>query len=129
MLDLITVLAGGRAAATAHRAAARSYVGEHLTNPDLGAQKVTTAIGISAWQLSRIFAADATSIPRHILSRRLQLAYTLLSVGQATTPTVADIAARCGFTSVTYFSHVFRRHFGHRATDIRREPASALHGG
>src|SRR5580693_8269319 len=103
ILDLIAVLAGGRAVApaTAHRAAARSYIEEHLTNPGLG-------------------AADVTSIPRHILSRRLHLAYTLLSAGQATPGTVADIAARCGFTSVTYFSHVFRQHFGHRATEVRR---------
>jgi len=125
VLDLITVLAGGRAVpqTTAHRAAARSYIEEHLTNPDLGAEEVATAIGISARQLSRIFAADGTSIPRDILSRRLQLAYALLSAGQAATPTVADIAARCGFTSVTYFSHAFRQHFGHRASDIRGEVA------
>jgi len=121
VLDLITVLASGRAAPsmTAHRAAARSYIEERLTNPDLGAEEVATAIGISARQLSRIFAADGTSIPRHILSRRLQLAYAMLSTGQPTTPTVADIAAGCGFTSVTYFSHAFRQHFGHRASDIR----------
>jgi AraC-like DNA-binding protein len=121
VLDLITVLAGGRAASqmTVHRAAARSYIQEHLTNPDLSADEVAAAIGISARQLSRIFAADGTSIPRDILSRRLQLAHTLLCADQATTPTVADIAAKCGFTSVTYFSHTFRQHFGHRASDIR----------
>jgi AraC-like DNA-binding protein len=122
VLDLIAVLASGGAAApaTAHRAAARSYVEQHLTNPDLGAADVAAAIGISERQLSRVFAADGTSIPRHILSRRLDLAYTLLSAGQATPGTVADIAARCGFTSVTYFSHVFRQHFGYRATEVRR---------
>ena len=128
VLDLIAVLAGGRAAApaTAHRAAARSYIEEHLTNPGLGAADVAAAIGISERQLSRIFAADGTSIPRHILSRRLHLAYTLLSAGQATPGTVADIAARCGFTSVTYFSHVFRQHFGHRATEVRRSAQERL---
>jgi AraC-like DNA-binding protein len=122
VLDLIAVLAGGRAAApaTVHRAAARSYIEEHLTNPGLGAVDVAAAIGISERQLSRVFAADGTSIPRHILGRRLHLAYTLLSADRATTETVADIAARCGFTSVTYFSHVFRQHFGHRATEVRR---------
>lgn len=128
VLDLITVLARGRAAApaTAHRAAARSYIEEHLTNPDLGADEVAAAIGISARQLSRIFAADGTSIPRHILSRRLDLAYTLLSADQATVPSVADIAARCGFTSVTYFSHAFRQHFGLRAAEIRRSASSPI---
>ena len=122
VLHLIAVLAGGRAAApaTAHRAAARSYIEEHLTNPGLGAADVAAAIGISERQLSRVFAADGISIPRHILFRRLHLAYTLLSADQATPGTVADIAARCGFTSVTYFSHVFRQHFGQRATEVRR---------
>jgi AraC-like DNA-binding protein len=122
VLDLIAVLTGGRAAApaAAHRAAARSYIEEHLTNPGLGAADVAAAIGISERQLSRVFAADGTSIPRHILSRRLHLAYTLLSADRATPGTVADIAARCGFTSVTYFSHVFRQFFGHRAAEVRR---------
>jgi AraC-like DNA-binding protein len=121
LVDLVTVLASGRAApmATAHRAAARSYIEEHLTDPGLGAGQVAAAIGISERQLSRVFAASGTSVPRHILSRRLQLAYSILSSGPAT---VADVAARCGFTSVTYFSHAFRTHFGERASDVRPTP-------
>jgi AraC-like DNA-binding protein len=122
VLDLVAALAAGGAAApaTAHRAAARSYIEEHLTEPDLGAEQVAAAIGISERQLSRVFAADGTSIPRHILSRRLALAYSMLSSsadGQET-ETVADVAAQCGFTSATYFSHAFRQHFGNRASDI-----------
>jgi AraC-like DNA-binding protein len=123
VLDLIAVLAAGGAVApsTAHRAAARSYIEEHLTDSSLGAEQVAAAIRISARQLSRVFAADGTSIPRHILSRRLHLSYSILSSAAAVerAETVAEIAARCGFTSVTYFSHAFREHFGHRASDIR----------
>ena len=122
LLDLIAVLAAGDGAApaTAHRAAARSYIEEHLTDPRLSAEQVAAAIGISERQLSRVFAADSISIPRHILSRRLHLAYSMLSSAAAAgkAATVADIAARCGFTSVTYFSHAFRQHFGYRASDI-----------
>ena len=123
VLDLIAVLVAGGAVApaTAHRAAARSYIEEHLTDPSLGAEQVAAAIRISDRQLSRVFAADGTSIPRHILSRRLHLSYSILSSAAAVerAETVAEIAARCGFTSVTYFSHAFREHFGHRASDIR----------
>jgi AraC-like DNA-binding protein len=123
VLDLITVLAAGRAAApaTAHRAAARSYIDEHLTDPSLGAEQVAAAIGISERQLSRVFAADGVSVPQHILSRRLHLAYSMLFSATAAekAETVTDIAARCGFTSITYFSHAFRQHFGHRASDVR----------
>jgi AraC-like DNA-binding protein len=132
VLDLVAALGAGRTAAgaAAHRAAARSYIDEHLTDPALGAGQVAAAIGISERQLSRVFAADGTSIPRHILSRRLQLARAILSgevlsgealSGEAGTgETVADVAAQCGFTSVTYFSRVFRSHFGIRASDVRR---------
>jgi AraC-like DNA-binding protein len=128
ILDLAAVLTSGRevAPATAHRAAARSYIEEHLTSPGLGAEQVAAAIGISERQLSRVFAADGTSVPRHILTRRLCLAYSLLSSGRPEPETVADVAARCGFTSAAYFSHAFRQHFGHRASDLRREaPAPA----
>ncbi len=81
MLDLVAVLAAGRdaARATAHRAAARCYIEEHLTSPGLSAEQIAAAIGISERQLSRVFAADGTSVPRHILARRLQLAYSMLA--------------------------------------------------
>jgi AraC-like DNA-binding protein len=128
ILDLAAVLASGRAAApaTAHRAAAKSYIDEHLTSPGLGAEQVAAAIGISERQLSRVFAAEGTSVPRHILTRRLCLAYSLLSSARSEPETVAAVAARCGFTSAAYFSHAFRQHFGRRASDLRGEaPARA----
>ncbi len=124
MLDLAAVLASGRAAApaTAHRAAARSYIEEHLTSPDLGAEQIAAAIGLSERQLSRVSSPPMTRpCPGHILARRLCLAYSLLSSNRSEPQTVADIAARCGFTSAAYFSHAFRRQFGHRASDLRRE--------
>ena len=123
VLDLITVLATGGAAApaTAHRAAARSYIEEHVTDPSLGAAQVAAAIGISERQLSRVFAADGVSVPQHILSRRLHLSYSMLSGATAAdkAETVADTAARCGFTSAAYFSHAFHQYFGQRASDVR----------
>jgi AraC-like DNA-binding protein len=125
VLDLIAVLAAGRnaARAAAHRAAAKSFIEEHLTDAALGAGQVAAAIGVSERQLSRVFAADGTSVPRHILLRRLNLAHSMLAdpAGPGRTHTVAEVAARCGFTSVTYFSHAFRAHFGQRAGDIRRD--------
>ena len=135
VLDLVAVLTSGRdaAPATAHRAAARCYIEEHLARPDLGAEQIAAAIGLSERQLSRVFAADGTSVPRHVLARRLQLAYSMLAANPAAKPgaspggrsggnpggAVADVAARCGFTSAAYFSHAFRQHFGVRASDVR----------
>jgi AraC-like DNA-binding protein len=148
VLDLTAVLVAGRnvAPATAHRAAARVYIEEHLADPGLSADRIAAAVGISERQLSRVFAATGSSVPRHILTRRLQLAYATLLRNAAnrgadnnnadnrgadnrgpdgSEATVADVAARCGFTSAAYFSHAFRRQFGFRAGDLRRgAPAS-----
>jgi AraC-like DNA-binding protein len=138
VLDLVTAIAAGPRAApgAAHRAVARSYIEEHLTDPGLTAAEIAAAACISERQLSRLFAADDTSVPRHIRSRRLQLAHSILSAtsspgharaatgsapGASTRPTVADVAASCGFTSAAYFSHAFRQHFGLRASDLRYE--------
>jgi AraC-like DNA-binding protein len=137
LLDLVAVLAAGpdAAPAAAHRAAAHCHIEEHLTDPGLSADEIAAAVGISERHLSRVFAADGASVPGHILTRRLQLAYSVLAApaaprGEAgptgpgeATETVADVAARCGFTSANYFSHVFRQRFGVRASDLRREPS------
>jgi AraC-like DNA-binding protein len=119
VLDLVTAIAAGPRAApgAARRAAARSYIEEHLTDPNLGAAEIAAAACISERQLSRLFAADGGSVPRHILGRRLQLARSILSAPGG--PAVAEVAARCGFTSASYFSHAFRQRFGHRASDLR----------
>jgi AraC-like DNA-binding protein len=132
VLDLVAVLAVGPrvALSVAHRAAARSFIEEHLTDPGLGADQIAAAIGISERQLSRVFAADGMSVPRHILSRRLELARAMLAsragADQGGSGTVADIAARCGFVSVTYFSHVFRAHFGLRAGEVMRDARASF---
>jgi AraC-like DNA-binding protein len=130
VLELVAVLAAGRGAGrpAAYRAAARSVIEDQLTDPGLSAAQVAAAVGISERHLSRVFAADGTSVPRHILARRLELARALLSApgapGAPARP-VADVAARCGFTSATYFSQAFRRHFGQRAGEVRRQARAA----
>ena len=128
VLDLVAMLALGPRAArtTAYRAAARTFIEERLTDPGLGADQVAAVIGISERHLSRLFAADGTSVPRYVLSRRLELARGMLAASRASTASVAEIAARCGFVSTTYFSHVFRRRFGRRAGEILRESGNPL---
>lgn len=127
VLELVTVLVGGRDADTsvAYRAAARSFIEAHLGDPGLDAAGVAAAVGISGRHLSRVFAADGTSVPRHVLSRRLELARAMLADAAWPGRTVAEVAAACGFTSVTYFSHAFRQRFGQRAGEVRREAQAA----
>jgi AraC-like DNA-binding protein len=138
VLDLVAVLASGHGTGRgtgraigpgagrtgALRAAAYGFIEDHLADPALGATRIAAAIGISERHLSRVLAAGGTTVPRHVLSRRLELAYALLAGAGAGLagkgPSVAEVAARCGFTSAAYFSHAFRERFGLRAGEVRR---------
>jgi AraC-like DNA-binding protein len=123
VIDLVAVLtadrgAGHRADRTAAlRAAAYGFIEDHLAEPGLGAAQIAAAIGVSERHLSRVLAAGGTTVPRLVRSRRLELAYALLASRDLA---VAEVAARCGFTSATYFSHAFRERFGLRAGEVRR---------
>jgi AraC-like DNA-binding protein len=124
VLELVSVLAtsGHVGLPVAHRAAARAFIEEHFTDPMLCAADVAAGTGISERHLSRLFAAAGTSVPRHILSRRLDAAYSMLTTDPAKGLRTSDVAARCGFTSVGYFSQTFRRRFGITAGEVRHGP-------
>lgn len=118
VLELVAVLAGHVDLPVAHRAAARAFIEENVTDPTLSAGDVAAGTGISERHLSRLFAAAGTSVPKHILSRRLDAAFSVLTTDNALR--TAEVAARCGFTSVAYFSQTFRRRFGVTAGEVRR---------
>jgi AraC-like DNA-binding protein len=122
VLELVALLAtGGRVGLpVAHRAAARAFIDDHLTDPSLCAADVAAGAGISERHLSRLFADAGTSIPQHILARRLDLAHTMLRRPQTQSSRIVDIAASCGFTSTAYFAEAFKRRFGTTAGDVRR---------
>ncbi|TDV56484.1 helix-turn-helix domain-containing protein [Actinophytocola oryzae] len=64
-----------------------------------------------------MFAAVGTSVPRHILARRLDAAHGVLTTDRELL--TADVAARCGFTSAAYFSRTFHERFGVTAGEVR----------
>ncbi|WZH52526.1 MAG: helix-turn-helix domain-containing protein [Nocardioides alkalitolerans] len=124
LLDLVAVLASaGRAASpVAHRAAARAWIDDHLADPTLSATAVAAGAGVSERTLSRLFAESGTSVPRYVLARRLARAHALLRHPDLAGVRVADIAARCGFTSVPHFSQAFRTRYGATPGQVRHEP-------
>ncbi|MQY20312.1 helix-turn-helix domain-containing protein [Nocardia macrotermitis] len=121
VLELVAVIVGGGRVRLplAHRAAARAFIEDNLADPYLSAADVAAGIGISERQLSRIFAELGTSVPRHVLARRLDRARSMLIHAGSDRRTV-DIAAQCGFTSMPYFSTAFKRRFGVAAGEVRR---------
>ncbi|MFD7877784.1 helix-turn-helix domain-containing protein [Streptomyces sp. NPDC059766] len=121
MLELLGSVVTGRlpGLAAVHQAVAKVYIDRHLGESGLSARSIARGVGISERHLSRVFSASGSSVPRHLLGRRLELAHALLAGGEGTT--VAETAVRCGFGSVTHFSHRFRERYGVRASDVLRE--------
>ena len=122
LLALVSALLGpgGDDVPAAYLAAAQTYIARHLDDPALSASGVAAAVGISTRHLSRVFAHAGTSVPRFVLAQRLERARTLLERAGRSSPTVAQVARQCGFSSAAHFSSAFGARFGERATDVRR---------
>ncbi len=118
------VLAGAVPIAVERRVTAHAFIDDNLHDPGLSAASVAAATGISERQLSRLFADDGTTLPRHVLGRRLDRAHAMLTTSAAPV-TAADVAARCGFSSIPWFSTSFRRRFGVTPASARRMGTSA----
>lgn len=98
-------------------AGARKYVAEHLNEPGLGAESVAAALGVSARHLNRAFAAEDSTVTRHIQGARLAAAHAELASGAP--GTIADLAARWGFSSQAHFTRAFGRHYGYTPSGAR----------
>jgi len=122
MLRLVGALLGrhDEAHESAYLAAAQTYIDSRLSDPSLSAASVAAAVGISPRHLSRVMATAGSSFPRYVLGRRLELAKSMLEQPSSPFPTVAAVAARCGFTSTSTFSGSFTNRFGVRASEVRR---------
>lgn len=101
-----------------HFRAALAVIRARHADPSLGAAGIAAAIGLSERQLSRIFAAEGTSVPRAVLDARLDAAQSLLTV--ATLP-MAEVATRTGFVSQAQFSRSYRQRYGLPPLRHRRE--------
>lgn len=98
---------------------ALKIVHERYRDPALSRNLIAEAVGISSDYLSKQFQKDCgISIPEYINRLRISEAGKLL----ATTNTkVSEIALSLGFSNMSYFSSIFKRHSGVTPEQYRRE--------
>ena len=122
LLDLVGALLGGhdRSSSSAYLTAARRYIDARLSDTSLSAKSIACAVGISPRHLSRTFARVGMTVPQYVLGRRLAAARAILHRPEASSMTIAEVARRCGFTSISHFSKSFAVQFGEHASDFRR---------
>ncbi len=98
----------------------KSYIDEHLSNPNLSLDEIATNNGISLRYLHMLFRPTGMSVSEWVRTRRLQRSYDLLSSPQHETRSITEIAYFMGFNSSSHFANLFRAQYGLRPSDVRR---------
>jgi AraC-like DNA-binding protein len=90
----------------------KSYISQHLADPDLGAERIARAMFISVRQVYKLWETEPLPLGQWILERRLDAARHELTSRRGRSQTIAAIARRWGFADSTHFSRRFRRAYG-----------------
>ena len=94
-------------------------VDEHLGDENFGVEEMVARIGMSRTQLHRkVKAVTGQSTGHLIRTMRLQRAAELLRHDDLS---ITDIAFRVGFSSASYFTESFHKHFGYPPSEGRKE--------
>ncbi|MEA2179222.1 MAG: hypothetical protein QOG77_2519 [Solirubrobacteraceae bacterium] len=101
-------------------AAMRAFVEERLGDPLLGPASIARAHHVSTRSVHRLFADHGEAVSGWIRARRLDRCRRDLADVSLAHETVADIAARWGFTNHAHFSRTFRATFGETPTQARQ---------
>jgi len=89
---------------------------DHMEEPDFSIEQLAQEIGISRKHLNRkIQAITNLSTSDFIRTLRLKKAAHLLKNASGT---ISEIAYKVGFNNLSYFSKVFRKHFGKLPSDF-----------
>jgi len=98
----------------------RSFIEEHLGNPDLGPSTIATAFGISSRYVHALFKSDGKSVSEHIQHRRLEAAARALTDPLWPNRSIAAVAFSLGFKSQAHFSRLFHERYGMTPRGFRR---------
>lgn len=101
----------------AHRRRILRHMSLHLADPDLSAEKIAEACGMSPSYLHRLFRGSGQTVREHLKDIRLDHALKLLS-GRGCRLSMTEVSYQCGFRSPQEFSRAFRGRHGHKPSDL-----------
>lgn len=88
--------------------------------PNLRAEEVAGAHGISARQLHHVYAAQGTTFRSELMRLRLERARAMLLDARFRSVPVEEIARRCGFSDTRHFRRRFSQQFGVSPAALRQ---------
>lgn len=97
----------------------RTYVQQHLRDPQLSVDAIARALNCSRRHLYNAFAGEGESIAAYIQRQRLQACIRDLQQAGPHARPITDIALSWGFGNLSHFSRVFRDHTGKSPSEFR----------
>lgn len=87
------------------------FLEQHLNEPQLSAEQVASAFGMSRATLYRLFENEG-GFATYVRERRLRRCREMLADPARSTMSIAEIAAQHGFSNAANFARAFRRSIG-----------------
>lgn len=101
----------------------RDFIDRHLQDSDLSVESVAEALHCSKRYVHKVFSAGGESLSQYILRMRLERCRQDLQRRELNYLSLTQVAFSWGFNSPGHFSRVFRRQFGVRPSDCRKQLA------
>lgn len=112
-------LEGRRTSREVMRERIDGYLDQHLRRSDLSIDTVARGLNCSKRYLHKVFLEGDCTLSEYILQRRLEACRQVLIDPAEAQQSVTDIAYAWGFSSLAYFSRVFKQAHGMSPRDYR----------
>ncbi len=111
---------------TRHRVRIRSYIEDHLRDPDLTPTAIAHSLGCTPGYLHRLFSPQGESVGQYILRRRLEECHRALSDRMQAHRNITTIAFSYGFNSLPHFCRKFREVYGLTPRGLQQASLTAV---
>jgi AraC-like DNA-binding protein len=131
LIDLMQILADDPSAPKRMRSttvvlsSAKRFIERNLGDEALDLDSVARAAGVSTRYIAKLFAAEGSTVMRHVWRTRLERAQALLKNSRADLR-VSDVAWQCGFANAAHFSRVFKQQYGESPKRVQRTARDVL---
>jgi AraC-like DNA-binding protein len=129
LLDLVAAALGPTAEAAeiiakrgvkaARLRAILAEVARRFSEPDFDLDNIASTLGLSRRYIQELLEETGKSFTEHLVERRLERAFSMLTDQRCQHLAIIDIAFAAGFGDVSHFNRVFRRRFGDTPSGVR----------
>lgn len=103
---------------------AQGFIREHLRDPELSIDQISTALHCTKRYLHMLFSDRGMTVSDYIWQARLH--HCRQELGGQSGKTITDVAFSWGFSSSSHFSRVFRKYFGVVPSAIHKQHGNPL---